>query len=122
MTIWEVSLVDFLLVTVFLGGGAAWLTGRATALTWSSWWVLLIYIVLLTAATRFIHFSLFHGSFFLPLSTFGAALYHAGVDFVILMAAAALGRQITRAHQMSSQYGFLFDRASPLGWREKARN
>ena len=31
--IWEVSLGDFLLVTVFLGGGAAFLTGRAVALT-----------------------------------------------------------------------------------------
>ena len=34
--------------------------------------------------------------------------------------AAALGRQITRARQMSSQYHFLYDRAGPLGWRERA--
>lgn len=119
MTIWEVSPIDFLLVTVFLGGGAAWLTGRATALTWSSWWHLLAYVVLLTIATRFIHYSLFHGSFFLPLSTFGTALYHAGIDFVILMALAALGRQMTRAGQMSAQYHFLYDRAGPIGWRER---
>jgi hypothetical protein len=119
MGIWEISLIDFILVTVFLGGGAAWLTGRATALTWSSWAVLVVYIVLLTAATRFIHFSLFEGSFFLPLATFWTALYHAGIDFVILMTAAVLGRQITRAGQMSIQYQFLFERAGPLGWRER---
>lgn len=119
MAIWEVSLIDFLLVTVFLGGGAAWLTGRATAITWSSWWVLAIYIVLLTGAARFIHFSLFHGSFFLPPSTFGTAAYFSLVDFIVLMAAAALGRQITRAYQMSAQYHFLYDRAGPLGWRER---
>jgi hypothetical protein len=41
------------------------------------------------------------------------------IDFIILMAAAALGRQITRAHQMSAQYHFLYDRAGPLGWRER---
>lgn len=120
MAIWEVSLVDFLLVTVFLGGGAAWLTGRATAITWTPWRTLLAYVVLLTIATRFIHFSLFHGTFFLPPATFGTALYFAGVDFVILMAAAALGRQITRAHQMSTQYNFLYERAGPIGWRERA--
>jgi hypothetical protein len=119
MRIWEVSLVDFLLVTVFLAGGAAWLTGRATALTWASWWLLVVYVVLLTFAARFIHFSLFHGSFFLPWPTFGTALYYSVIDFIILMAAAALGRQITRAHQMSAQYHFLYDRAGPLGWRER---
>lgn len=120
MAIWEVSLVDFLLVTVFLGGGAAWLTGRASALVWAPWRLLVIYIVLLTFAARFIHFSLFHGSFFLPLETFGTALYFGVIDFIILMAAAALGRQITRARQMSSQYNFLFVRSGPFGWRERA--
>jgi hypothetical protein len=120
MHIWEASLIDFLLVTVFLGGGAAWLTGRATALTWSSWTVLAIYIVLLTIAARFIHFALFHGSFFLPLANFGTALYFAAIDFVILGAAAALGRQVTRAHQMTSKYHYLFSRAGPIGWRERA--
>lgn len=119
MAIWEVSLVDFLLVTVFLGGGASWLTGRATAITWSPWWLLVVYIVLLTAAARFIHFSLFEGTFFLPPATFMTALYYTVIDFIIMMAAAALGRQITRARQMSTQYHFLYDRAGPLGWRER---
>ena len=120
MDIWEVSAADFLLVTVFLGGGAAWLTGRATALGWSPWWQLVGYIVLLTVAVRFVHYALFHGSFFLPAATFGVALYHAGIDFVILMAAAAIGRQLTRAGQMGLQYGFLYDRAGPIGWRKRA--
>jgi hypothetical protein len=116
----EVSLIDFLLVSVFLGGGAAWLTGRATARTWNPWWLLVVYVLLLTGATRFIHFSLFGGSFFLPPATFWTALYFAGVDFLVLMLAAALGRQTTRARQMSAQYGFLFERSGPLGWRERA--
>ena len=119
MGIWEVSLADFLLVTVFLGGGAAWLTGRATAIAWNSWLTLVAYIVLLTVATRFIHFSLFRGTFFLPPETIGTALYFSAIDFVVLMAAAALGRQITRARQMSTQYHFLYDRAGPIAWRER---
>jgi hypothetical protein len=120
MRFWEVSLSDFLIVSIVLGGGAAWLTGRATARTWSSWWLLVLYVALLTVAVRFIHFSLFGGSFFLPLDTFTRALYHGGIDFLILMAAAALGRQLTRARQMSAQYSFLYERAGPIGWRERA--
>lgn len=107
MTLWEVSLFEFIRVTVVLGGGAAWLTGRATARTWSQWWKLVLYVVLLTIALRFIHFALFEGTFFLPLSDFDTALYFAMVDFVVLLAAAAAGRQVTRARQMARQYGFL---------------
>ena len=85
----------------------AWLTGRATARTWSPWWKLVLYVVLLTIALRFIHFSLFEGTFFLPPSHFWTALHFAAIDFVVLMIAAAAGRQVTRAGQMARQYGFL---------------
>jgi len=107
MQLWEVSLYEFVRVTIVLGGGAAWLTGRATARAWSPWWKLVFYIVLLTAALRFIHFALFEGTFFLPQSTFWTALHFAAIDFVVLMAAAAAGRQLTRSSQMRRQYGFL---------------
>ena len=107
MALWEVSLFEFIRVTVILGGGAAWLTGRATANTWSAWWKLVLYVALLTFALRFIHFSLFEGTFFLPPEDFGTALYFAAIDFVVLMIAAAIGRQVTRSRQMARQYGFL---------------
>lgn len=105
--IWEISLSVFVLVTVVLGGGAAWMVGRSTALTWSRWGILVFYVVLLTIAVRFIHFSLFGGSFFLPPATFGTALHYAAVDFVVLLALAAAGRVYTRQRQMERQYGFL---------------
>jgi hypothetical protein len=109
--IWEVSLGDFLLVTVFLGGGAAWLTGRAVAITWRSLWKLLLYVALLTCAVRFIHFALFGGTLLSP--------YFFLVDFVILLALANLGYRLTRTIQMVSQYSWLFERASPLSWRRR---
>ena len=115
--IWEISLIEFILVTGILGGGTAWITGRATALTWSPWLTLLLYIALLTLALRFIHFSLFSGTFLLPYSTFATGFYYYIVDFIVLIAFAALGRRMTRAAQMATQYGFLYDRAGPLGWR-----
>lgn len=118
--IWEVSPWVFLLVTVFLGGGAAWITGRVVARAWEPWWQLAVYVVLLAAAVRFLHFSLFGGSFFLPLETFATALHYFIVDSVVLMVLAVLGRQITRSRQMSTQYGFLYRRAGPFSWRERA--
>ena len=118
--IWEISPWVFLLVTVFLGGGAAWITGRVVALTWEPWWQLVIYALLLAVAVRFLHFSLLGGSFFLPPATFPTALYYFIVDFAVLMMLAALGRQTTRAVQMSTQYGFLYRRAGLFGWRSRA--
>src|SRR5688572_13124392 len=115
MALWEISLFEFIRVTVLLGGGAAWLTGRATARTWSPWWKLVLYIALLTIALRFVHFSLFEGTFFLPPEDFGTALHFAAVDFVVLLIAAAIGRQVTRAGQMARQYGFLSGREGAAG-------
>ncbi|WP_245413376.1 DUF6867 family protein [Mangrovicella endophytica] len=105
--LWEVSITEFLFVTVILGGGAAWMIGRSTALTWSGWAVMLFYVALLTIAVRFIHFSLFNGSFLLPPATFLTALHYAIVDFIVLAAIAAAGRMKVRSSQMARQYGFV---------------
>ena len=118
--IWEVSPWVFLLVTAFLGGGAAWITGRVVARAWEPWWQLAVYVVLLAVAVRFLHFSLFGGSFFLPLESVATALHYFIVDCVVLMMLAILGRQITRSGQMSTQYSFLYRRAGPFSWRERA--
>ena len=118
--IWEVSIWVFLLVTLILGGGAAWITGRVVALSWEPWWQLLIYALLLAVAVRFLHFSLFGGSFFLPPETFATALHYYIVDFLVLAVLAALGRQSTRAAQMGTQYCFLYRRTGPFSWRERA--
>ncbi len=55
----ESSFGVFLLVTVILGGGAAWLAGRAVAIAWSRWWLVVVYGLLIGFAVRFIHFALF---------------------------------------------------------------
>jgi hypothetical protein len=110
-TIWEVSLGDFLLVTVFLGGGAAYLTGRAIAFTWRPFYNLVGYILLLTAATRFIHFALFGGTLL--------SIQFYLVDLVILLALASLGYRITRTRQMVGQYSWLYRKSSPLSGRNR---
>jgi len=89
----------FVLVTVVLGGGAAWQAGRATAQTWGSWWRVALAMLVLGAAVRFIHYALFDGEL---LSPAGYAL-----DAAVAVSCAALGFRIERGRQMARQYGFL---------------
>jgi hypothetical protein len=89
----------FLLVTVVLGGGAAWQAGRAIAQTWRPLWQGVLYMFMLGAAVRFIHFALFNGTL-LSLPAYG-------LDTAVAIGCAALGFRITRARQMARQYGFL---------------
>ncbi len=109
--IWETTIVDFLLVTVFLGGGAAYLTGRAIAIVWSPLPLLVFYILLLDSAVRFIHYSLFGGTLL--------SLHYYAVDLVVLLILAGLGFRLTRSAQMAGQYGWLYRRAGPLWWRRR---
>ena len=55
----EKSYPAFLIVTVVLGGGAAFLTGRALARSWKSFGRLIFYTLLIAAAVRFLHWGLF---------------------------------------------------------------
>ncbi len=109
--IFQTNIVDFLLVSVFLGGGAAYLVGRAIAYTWAPIRMLVVHTALLAAAVRFIHYALFHGTLL--------SLQYFTVDLAILAVLAALGYRITRASQMASQYGWLYKRAGPLAWRRR---
>jgi len=89
----------FLLVTVVLGGGAAWQAGRAIAQTWRPWWQGMLYMFVLGAAVRFIHFALFEGTL-LSLAAYG-------LDTAVAIGFAALSFRTTRARQIARQYGFL---------------
>ena len=55
------SLLQVVLVTGVIGGGAAFLAGRAIAQTWRPFWNVLLYMAMLGAAVRFVHFALFEG-------------------------------------------------------------
>jgi fatty acid desaturase len=108
----EPSFFLFALVTVLMGGWAAWRTGMAIAKTWKPIWLLIPYMLLLGAAVRFIHFAMFHGSLF--------SLRYYIVDTIIVMVAAYLGWRSERAHGMARQYGFAFEKTSFLSWRRKS--
>jgi len=105
------AIADFVLVTLILGGAAAYLVGRAMAITWRPLPLLLFYVLLLCCAVRFIHFALFGGVLLSPLLFV--------IDAVVLAAIAWLGYRITRAGQMVNQYPWLYSRTGPLTWRTK---
>jgi hypothetical protein len=89
----------FLLVTVVMGGGAGWLTGRAIAHTWRPWWKVVLATLLVGLAVRFIHFALFDATFL--------SLHYYAVDTLIALVFALAGYRSTRGRQMAQQYGFL---------------
>ncbi|MCB1475304.1 MAG: hypothetical protein H6883_06845 [Rhodobiaceae bacterium] len=110
--LWEENSVwIFVLVTVVLGGGAAMLTGRAIARSWRSFPVVAIYLVPLAAAIRFFHFALFGGTLL--------SFHYFVVDYLVILVLAGIGYRIVRATQMARQYGWLFARSGPFGWRDR---
>lgn len=106
----ESSVWLFLLVTVIMGGSAAWAAGRAVARTWRPYVQVILYMLVLGAAVRFIHFAMFGG-------TLLSARFYL-VDTLFLMLAGSLGFRHARAEQMARQYRWLYVRTGPFSWRE----
>jgi uncharacterized protein DUF6867 len=107
----ESSLGTFLLVSVLLGGGAAWLAGRALAATWRPWWHVVLYMLILSVAVRFLHYALFDGKFL--------SLHYYLVDYAVCLGAGLLGFRLQRVTQMVTRYGWINERAGLLSWRRR---
>ena len=100
-----------LIVLDGLGAAAAYSTGRAFALSWSSPFALVPAILALGAGIRFLHYALFLEPLLSP--------HYYLVDVVILAVAAAFGYALTRARQMATQYSWAYEKDG-LRWRPKA--
>ena len=109
----EDSLWTFVLVSLILGGGAAWLSGRAIAQTWRPLWQVFVYSLILGAVVRFIHFSLFGGTLL--------SGYYYMVDTILLMILGSLGFRAARVAQMLTQYRWINTPDGPLRWRRNSR-
>jgi hypothetical protein len=110
----ERSIGVFLLVSVAMGGGAAWLAGRAIAATWRSWWQAVLCALMLGWVVRFFHFALFDGTLL--------SLRYYLVDAAVCLLAALLGYRMTRVRQMTTQYRWLNAPAGPLRWKPRFRS
>jgi hypothetical protein len=107
----ERSLGTFALVTIAMGGGAAWLAGRVIASTWRPWWHVALSMLVLGLAVRFIHFALFEAKLM--------SLHYYLVDTACCLAFGLLGYRVRRVRQMVTRYGWIIERAGPLGWRRR---
>jgi hypothetical protein len=107
----EDSFGVFLLVTIFLGGGAAWLSGRAIAGTWRPWWQVAFYMLLVGVVVRFIHFALFDGTLVSP--------HYYAVDALFCLLFGFLGFRLTRVRQMITQYSWINERKGRFSWARR---
>ena len=103
------GLFVFVLLTI-LGAAAAWATGRALAKGWSPIWLIVPAMAVLSAAVRFLHFSLFQEDLF--------SIHYYIVTLVILLAVAWIGYRAMRATQMATQYSWAYAK-SGLAWRPR---
>lgn len=101
----------FLVLTVIIGGGAAFLSGKGLARSWKPFWRVFLYMALLAAAIRFFHYALFDGALL--------SVYYYLVTYAALLAAACLGYRMMRTTQMVTQYRWLYERTSPVTWRDR---
>jgi hypothetical protein len=103
--------IVFLVLTVIIGGGAAFLAGRGLALSWKPFSRVFFYMALLAAAVRFFHFALFDGHL--------GSLYYYLVTYAVLLLCGCLGFRWMRTTQMVTQYRWLYERTGPLTWRDR---
>ena len=89
----------FLIVTLGLGGAAALMSGRALALLWQSRWTILLAMLLLAMAVRFLHYAL------LGEALLSGTAYM--TDAAILFCLAWVSFSWTRRGQMKRQYYWL---------------
>ncbi|MBX9741345.1 MAG: hypothetical protein K2X62_14805 [Beijerinckiaceae bacterium] len=125
-----------LLLTVVLGGAAAFATGRAIAQTWRPASRLVTFCLMLAAAIGFLDYALFENPVIpgarivaalaalreapaAALADLAGALAGFGLTFAFILAVALMAFRLTRARQISRQYGFAFVRKGLFFWAER---
>ena len=94
-----------------LACAAAWTTGKANAQVWRPIPILMIFVLILGVGVRFLHFALYEATMF--------SLPHYALDTAVLIMVAWFGYKVKRASQMTTQYPWLYEKVSPLSWRNR---
>jgi small-conductance mechanosensitive channel len=100
------------IVFLILCMAAAWMTGRSIANDWKPIWNLVLSVLGLGLGARFLHFALYQATFVSP----GRYV----LDTLLLAIVAYVGYCYTRTNQMTTQYHWLYEKASPISWRSKS--
>ena len=118
----EKSFAAFFIITIVLGGGAAFMSGRAFARSWKTFPGLVPYMLLLGLAVRFLHWGLFMDATYQSWRDMQGTLlspHYFVIDTLVLIAMAALGYRLERVRLMTTQYSWIYERTSPLTWRKR---
>ena len=105
------SVWELLVITVILGGGAAFLAGRATAAAWRPAWLVAASALLIGATVRFLHFALFGGTL-LSLPAYA-------VDAAVCLVFGLIGFRLMRVSQMVTGYDWINERRNLFAWRRR---
>jgi hypothetical protein len=106
----SVSWPVFVGLTLIMFGWVGYMTANALAKMWRPWWHNVVYALMLAFANRFLEVALFQGSW----SWLGYI-----VSAVYLTAIMLLAYRVALSRGMVTQYPWLYERASPIGWQEK---
>lgn len=91
---------------------AAWMFGKSVATDWKPLLTLVVGILVLGLGARFLHFALYEAQFVSPMRYV--------IDTFALMITGFLGYRFKRTAQMTTQYHWLYEKASAFTWRERA--
>ncbi len=98
-------------VFILLCCAAAWMIGKSVATDWKGLGQLLAFVLILGLGVRFLHFALYEAQF-ISVSRYM-------VDTFVLAVVAYIGYRYTRTNQMTTQYHWLYEKLSPLSFRER---
>jgi hypothetical protein len=107
--LYEKHILEFIILTLILGGWLAFMTGRAFALTWRNVAMLLFALLFIGLVNRFIHFAVVKGALF--------SLKYYMSDTFCLIIIGLIGFHFTRKKQMLTQYWWLYEPVGFLGYR-----
>lgn len=99
--------IVFLLLCI----AGAWMVGKSIATDWKSIVNLVFSILLLGCGARFLHYALYEAQF--------VSLDRYLVDTAVLMVFGFLGYRYHRTKQMTTQYPWLYEKASPFAWKDR---
>ena len=99
------------IVFLLLCFAGAWMVGKSIATDWKSITNLVIAILLLGCGARFLHFALYEAQFL--------SLPRYLIDTAVLMVIGFLGYRYKRTNQMTTQYNWLYEKASPFSWKDR---
>lgn len=109
--LYDNSLTAFVVITLVLAGGAAWMSGRALAQTWQPIWIAVFYSALLSLPARFLHWSLADGTLL--------SVHYLLTDMILLILIGLLSYRVSQTTSMVTQYPWLYERKSPISWATK---